>query len=65
MVSQGRIRPKESNKKLHTGYEQSENIDVIIKYCSGKKIFTMTDLAKSFYQIALSEDCRKYTAFMH
>lgn len=52
------------NQALEEDYEGTENIDILLQRCDGKKYFTRLDLNMSFWQIPLTEDSKKYTAFL-
>lgn len=67
--SDGRVRicldARKLNEKLKADYERSETIDDILKYCGGHSFYSTIDLTKSFHQVELHPDDRKYTAFIH
>ena len=55
---------RELNKRLQDDLECPPGIEEIFKKCKNIAIMSTLDLTSSFWQIALSEKYRKYTAFM-
>lgn len=53
------------NSALEEDHEGTENIDVLLQRCNKKKLFTRLDLNMSFWQIPLTEESKKYTAFLY
>ena len=52
------------NEKLMDDYESPPTVDEILLRCSKKPFISSLDLTSSYWQIGLSEESKKYTAFM-
>ena len=56
---------KKINEIMLPDNEQMETPEVLFQQCIGVKYMSSLDLRSSFWQIPLSEQSRKYTAFSH
>ena len=52
------------NEKLMDDYESPPTVIEILLRCTKKPFMSSLDLTSSYWQIGLSEESRKYTAFM-
>ena len=52
------------NEKLMDDYESPPTVDQILLRCIKKPFMSSLDLTSSYWQIGLSEESKKYTAFM-
>ena len=53
------------NKRCVPNHYRTMNIEQLLERVSGAKYFSIIDLSSSFWQVELSEECRKFTAFFH
>ena len=52
------------NEKLMDDYESPSTVDEILLRCTKKPFMSTFDLTRSYWQMGLSEESKKYTAFM-
>ena len=55
---------RELNKRLKNDYVMPEGVDEILQKCHKVKQMSSLDLKNSFWQVPLSENSKKYTAFI-
>ena len=55
---------RDINKRIMNDYEMPRNIEELLQRLFGVKRMSTIDLTSSFWQIALEENSKKYTAFM-
>lgn len=54
---------REVNKRIKPGYENPQNMDVLLAKCGKSTIFSKLDLKASFWLIRLTENSKKFCAF--
>ena len=55
---------RELNLRLKNDHDGPEGMDEVLRKCAKVKVMTSLDLTASFWQIPLSQDSRKHTAFL-
>ena len=55
---------RQLNKYIESDVEKPPKIDEIIQNNEGRRFFTSTDMTEGYFQVPLSKNSRKYTAFV-